>query len=114
MNSYIHCMTNFVNFNDRLGRRGFAIFYLINFLISLGLAFLEIFGKVGFPISSIYALITLIPVISAFVRRLHDVDKSGWWIFVSFVPIVGIIFMIWASLAKGKPEQNRFGQTLVI
>ena len=52
----------------------------------------------------------LIPGISAGVRRLHDRDKSGWFILISFIPIVGTIFLLVMLAEKGTEGKNRFGK----
>ena len=44
------------------------------------------------------------------VKRLHDISRSGWWMLLSMVPIVGLIYTLYISLAPGKNEGNRFGQ----
>ena len=44
------------------------------------------------------------------VKRLHDISRSGWWMLLTMVPIVGLIYTLYISLAPGKNEGNRFGQ----
>ncbi len=44
------------------------------------------------------------------VKRLHDINRSGWWMLLTLVPIVGLIYTLYISLAPGKPEGNAFGQ----
>lgn len=57
----------------------------------------------------IFSLGTLVPYVCVGVRRMHDVDKSGWWLLINFIPIVGwIIFIVWAA-TQGTPGPNRFG-----
>ncbi len=57
----------------------------------------------------IFSLATLVPHICVATRRLHDLDKSGWWQLINFIPIVGwIIFIVWAA-SKGTAGSNRFG-----
>ncbi len=43
-------------------------------------------------------------------KRLHDMNRSGWWMLLTFVPILGMIYALYISLNPGKPEGNRFGQ----
>ena len=60
-----------------------------------------IFG--GIPVlSTIFSLATFIPLLAMSVRRLHDVGKSGWWLFISLVPLIGSIWLIvlWASASS--------------
>ena len=57
----------------------------------------------------IFVLVTILPTFAVTIRRLHDLDRSGWWIFLSFVPLVGaIILLIWFC-TKGTSGPNRFG-----
>ena len=50
-----------------------------------------------------------LPTLAVQVRRLHDLDRSGWWILISLIPLVGaIILLVWAC-TKGTDGENRFG-----
>jgi uncharacterized membrane protein YhaH (DUF805 family) len=63
---------------------------------------------IGF-LSLIWSLAVLLPGIAVAVRRMHDLDKSGWWVLIGLIPIIGwIIFIIWAC-TKGTDGSNRFG-----
>ena len=63
----------------------------------------------GFLLSLAFAIGTFLPSLAVSVRRLHDVGKSGWWVFISLVPIIGsIILLIW-YVGKGTPGENRYG-----
>ena len=94
-------ITNYANFSDRTTRADFWWALLGMFILSfiVGVVGGMIFGtnESGTNIlTSIWSLITLIPGIALDVRRLHDVGKSGWWLLISFVPIVGfILLLIW-------------------
>ena len=52
----------------------------------------------------------LIPMLAVQVRRLHDINRSGWWILISFVPLVGAILLIVWHCSKGTQGDNRFGK----
>ena len=61
------------------------------------------------PIGTTWSLANLLPGIAIAVRRMHDLDKSGWWILINLIPIVGwIIYIVWAC-QKGTSGNNRFG-----
>jgi uncharacterized membrane protein YhaH (DUF805 family) len=69
-----------------------------------------IFGSDSWmPINSLFTLATIIPNLSVAARRLHDIDRSGWWQLLHIIPVIGTIVLIvwWAS--RGKPGPNRFG-----
>ena len=57
----------------------------------------------------IYLLAMIIPSLAVFVRRLHDVDKSGWWFFLVFLPIIGAIWLFVLACTDGTPGDNDYG-----
>ena len=60
--------------------------------------------------SGIFALLTLIPIIIVYIKRFHDRDKSGWWVLIWLIPIIGAIWLlIELGFLKGTPGSNRFG-----
>src|SRR5680860_792339 len=64
----------------------------------------------GGLLSGIWGLITLIPAILVDIKRWHDRDKSGWWMLIVLVPIIGWIwFIVELGFLKGTPGPNRFG-----
>lgn len=110
MKSYLYCLSQYANFSGRDGRAVFAIFYLMHTLASLLAVVLEFALGLGLPLSLLYGLATLVPVIAAAVRRLHDMDKSGWWLLVGLIPLVGLIFLIWMSVMPGSEDENQYGE----
>jgi uncharacterized membrane protein YhaH (DUF805 family) len=67
---------------------------------------------VGFRISvltTLFWLATTIPSIAVQVRRLHDIDRSGWWLLLAFVPLIGALVLIVWFCTKGTQGYNRFG-----
>ena len=50
-----------------------------------------------------------IPGFAVGVRRMHDIDKSGWWIMISFIPILGAFVFLYLAVQDGTPGTNRFG-----
>ena len=61
-------------------------------------------------ITLIWALATIIPTLAVAVRRLHDTNHAGWWIFIGLIPIVGTIILLVFYLTGPKPEGARFDQ----
>jgi len=89
------------------------MFELINELITLALFLLGVFlGKAGFEyfigLPVLYILATMIPNLAKLVRRLHDTNHSGWWLFISIVPFGGI-FLLVLTVRESDPGENRFG-----
>lgn len=63
------------------------------------------------PLSSLVALLALIPSIMVQIKRLHDRDKSAWWFLILFIPIIGALwFAIELGFLRGTPGPNRYGR----
>jgi uncharacterized membrane protein YhaH (DUF805 family) len=60
-------------------------------------------------LSGLYTLAVLLPSIAVTVRRLHDTDRSGWWILLGFIPIIGGIILLVFYVLEGTRGPNRFG-----
>ena len=98
---------NYVNFEGRASRPEYWWFILAYFIVNV---ILSIIPKVGTVLSGILALALLIPSIGVAVRRLHDINKSGWWMLIALIPIVGyIIFIIWVAKPSDAGE-NQYGE----
>lgn len=60
-------------------------------------------------LGSIYALAVLLPSIAVSVRRLHDTERSGWWMLPCFIPLVGWIVLLDFMVLEGSRDPNKFG-----
>jgi len=60
-------------------------------------------------LSTIYSLALLIPSLAVSVRRLHDTDRSGWWLLIGLVPLIGIIVLIIFYVQDSNPGENQYG-----
>lgn len=58
---------------------------------------------------SIFALATFLPSLAVDVRRLHDLDRSGWWLLVGFIPLIGIFILLIWLIGKGTAGDNNYG-----
>lgn len=97
---------NYINFQGRATRAEFWWFFLFNFLISL---ILSLFGKAGTTLQGIWSLAIMLPQLGLGVRRLHDINKSGWLMLLSLIPVVGwIILIIWWA-KEGDTTENQYG-----
>ena len=61
-------------------------------------------------IATLFVLISFIPSIAVTVRRLHDTNRHGWWMFINFIPLIGSIWLTVLMCLNGDSEDNRFGQ----
>lgn len=110
MNYYLKCWKYYADFSGRACLSEYWMFVLINLLIGLLLAVPEfVMGREASILSSIYSLIVFIPSLAVFVRRLHDVGKSGWMFFVSFIPVVGIIWLLILLCTDSQEGSNEYG-----
>ena len=99
---------NYANFNGRASRQEYWMFNLFNFIFTIVVGFIDVFLSLGF-LSLLYVLAILIPGLAVLVRRLHDVNKSGWWFFINFIPIIGAIWMLILLCTDGNPGENSYG-----
>ncbi|WP_417659408.1 DUF805 domain-containing protein [Pseudidiomarina sp.] len=115
MNWYIAVLKKYAVFTGRARRSEYWFFVLFNVIISLVLGFIDGFLALGDPeagiglLSVIYGLAVLIPSIAVGVRRLHDTDRSGWWLLISLIPLIGGIVLLVFFVLDGTPGENRFG-----
>lgn len=61
------------------------------------------------PLSLVTALALLLPGLAVTVRRLHDIDRSGWWFLIALIPIIGLLVLIYWWVQPGTEGENRFG-----
>jgi uncharacterized membrane protein YhaH (DUF805 family) len=116
MQGYTTAMQRYFEFSGRSSRSEFWFFMLIYFIIYIVAALIDgfVFGTwqgQGFGILTlIVALVHLIPGLAVAVRRLHDTDRRGWWIFIALVPLIGTIWLIVLYCLPSTPGDNRFGE----
>ncbi len=110
MSWFVKCLQNYVTFSGRARRKEYWMFVLFNFIFSLVLLAIQVFAGMEQPVlSQLYSLVVLLPGLSVFVRRMHDIDKSGWWFWIALVPIVGAIVLLVFACTEGTKGPNRFG-----
>jgi uncharacterized membrane protein YhaH (DUF805 family) len=116
MSWYLNALKKYATFSGRARRKEYWIFVLVTFLFTIVALFIDglLFGTTGQDTgySLVYGLFTLamlLPSLSVLVRRLHDVGKSGWWIFISLVPFIGGIWLLVLLLSDSQPTENQYG-----
>ena len=112
MHWYTDVLRRYTDFGGRADRPEFWWFALINLIVEVAIWVIGIalFGfATGEALAIVYGLATLLPVLGVEIRRLHDTNKSGWWIVVSLVPFVGGIILIVLLAIAGTPGPNRYG-----
>lgn len=108
MESYKKMWKNYFKFEGRTSRKDYWMAVLINFVVSLLISAISYFIGVS-VISTIYAILIIIPGLSMGFRRMHDINKSGGWVFISLVPIVGFIIELVLLCQPSVDEDNKYG-----
>ncbi len=95
----------YVVFAGRSARWEYWFFFLFAFLGNL------VLNRVSEALGGAFALALLLPSLAVGARRLHDIDKSGWWQLIWFVPLIGWIILIYWLVQPSQAGANRFGET---
>lgn len=109
MHYYTDVLKKYVDFSGRARRQEYWMFFLFNLAALIIAAILD--GVIGSSplIYALYALATFLPNLGVTVRRLHDSGKSGWWILVALIPLVGGIWLLVLLATEGQPNPNQYG-----
>ncbi len=115
MNWYLEVLKKYTVFDGRAGRPEYWYFVLFNAIVSIVLEILDrLLGTVSSDarvglFGGIYSLAVLCPSIAVGIRRLHDINRSGWWLLIGLVPLVGwIILIVWAA-TESDAGANQYG-----
>ena len=92
MNEFINCWKKYATFSGRARRKEYWLFVLFN------------------AIALVYALSAILPSFAVCVRRLHDTNRSGWWILICLVPFIGGIWLLVLMLLDSTPGANQYGE----
>ena len=116
MNWYLEALKKYAVFSGRARRKEYWYFVLFHLIIIIVLGAIDdatqSFISPGMGIgllSGIYTLAVLIPGIAVLVRRLHDTGRSGWWILIHFIPLIGAIVLLVFAIQDSKPGKNQHG-----
>lgn len=106
---YLSVLKKYAVFSGRASRREYWTFVILNFIIIFLLELVEGMIWDGRILSAFYSLFVMIPGLAVFVRRLHDTNRSGWWFFISLIPLIGAVVLFVFTIQSGTPGQNRYG-----
>jgi uncharacterized membrane protein YhaH (DUF805 family) len=124
MQYYLKALHNYANFNGRSNRQDYWMFFLFNVIFAIVAMILDRLLGTTFKMEGIYggaqtmpygyiylayALFMLIPGLAIGVRRLHDVGKSGWFMFICLIPLIGAIWLLVLFCTEGKRGDNEYG-----
>ena len=115
MNWYLEVLKKYAVFSGRARRKEYWYFSLFNIIFIILLTTIDyVVGTVNKEIGiglleSIYALGVLIPGLAVSFRRLHDTDRSAWWLFISLIPLIGGIVLLVFLVQDSTPGANKYG-----
>ncbi|MBA4166949.1 MAG: DUF805 domain-containing protein [Chitinophagaceae bacterium] len=115
MKYYLIVLKRYAQFSGRADRSEYWYFVLFNIIFALAAMLLDNLLRLNFPnlpygiIYAVYVLAVLVPGLAAAVRRLHDINKSGWYLLVALIPIAGAIWLLVLMASKGTHEENTYG-----
>ena len=122
MSEFWTVMRRWQDFAGRSSRREFWMFTLVIVIASFVLGFVDAFLFGGFEplsegetlvmplvsFSNAFSLITLIPSISVGVRRLHDINRTGWWLLIGLT-LIGLVLIIYWACVRSDEDHNQYG-----
>lgn len=115
MNWYLNALRQYAVFTGRARRKEYWFFVLFNIIIFFILSLIDqTLGLRGFVaglglLSSLYWLAVIIPSIAVAIRRLHDIGRTGWWLLLVLIPVIGPIVLLIFALLDSQPGPNQYG-----
>lgn len=109
MDWYLKVLKKYAVFSGRARRKEYWMFVLFNFIIAFVLGFIEALAGGPGVLANLYGLAVLIPGIAVSVRRLHDTNRSAWWLLIGLVPFIGAIVLLIFMVQESQPSENRYG-----
>ena len=120
MEWYLGVLKKYAVFDGRARRKEYWMFLLFHMIVVIGLLIVNaiIMSSVSestlaqvavvLPLT-VYMLGVLCPALGVTIRRLHDTGKSGWWIFISLVPVIGGLWFLYLMVIDGTAGDNQYG-----
>ncbi len=118
MQYFVKCLKNYATFKGRATRKEYWMYYLFYTIFYFALWGIDLAGTsmgnenlslVGSALVIIFTLGTLVPTWAVCIRRLHDVGKSGWYILVNMIPLIGCIWFLVLMCTDSQPGTNKYG-----
>lgn len=109
MDWYLGVLKQYVVFTGRSRRQEYWMFVLFNFLIVFAIGIVEkLVGSDG-VLSSLYSLAIFLPTLGVLIRRLHDSGRSGWWLLINLIPVIGFLVMLYFLVQDSQLGANEYG-----
>jgi uncharacterized membrane protein YhaH (DUF805 family) len=108
MNWYLEVLKKYAVVSGRARRSEYWYFVLFNLIIFIILTIID-YAINSAILSTIYSLAVLIPSIAVAVRRLHDTNRTGWWLLIGLIPIIGFIVLLIFMVQDSQKGENQYG-----
>ena len=109
MNWYLAVLRNYTGFSGRASRTEFWMWTLVNFIVGVVLYLLSLAVHPLLILVIVYDLGVLIPGLAVSFRRLHDTDRTAWWLLIYLIPIIGAIVLLVFFCIDSTPGDNHYG-----
>ncbi|GCB48032.1 DUF805 domain-containing protein [Streptomyces sp. NL15-2K] len=108
MSWFIEALKKYAVFSGRARRKEYWMYALFASIIYIALVIIALAAKEPL-IAAVFYLAIILPSLAVTVRRLHDTSRTGWWVLIGMVPVVGLIMMLVFLCSDGEPGQNKYG-----
>ena len=109
MEWYIGVLRQYTVYTGRARRKEYWMFVLISTMVSVVLNVLDaFFGSFGWA-SLLYGLAVFLPTACVAMRRLHDTGRSGWWLLLCFIPLLGLLILLYFLVQDSEEGENEYG-----
>src|SRR5947209_2955356 len=115
MSWYLEVLKKYAVFSGRARRMEYWMFVLFNIIILIVLALIDYLTGTFSPragvglLGGLYSLVVLVPSLAVTVRRLHDTGRTGWWILIGLIPVIGNIVLLIFMVLDSEPGANEYG-----
>lgn len=114
MKEFIDVFKKTFDFSGRSRRKEYWMFVLFTTVISIVLSIIDVIAGLQLTedigvLGGLFSLLIIIPTFSVTVRRLHDIGRSGWWVLLTFIPLIGWITLFIFSLLDSQSGTNAYG-----
>ena len=109
MEWYIKVLQHYFDFEGRARRKEFWMFVLVNLFVAIGVGIIGSMFGIEQTLSGLYSLAVFIPYLAVSVRRLHDTGRTGWWVLIYLIPLLGALVLLVFYVLDGEPGENEYG-----
>ncbi|MCY8143389.1 DUF805 domain-containing protein [Bacillus haynesii] len=114
MKWYVKAIKNYAGFTGRARRKEFWLFCLFSYMVLVLYGFFKAIlhlpeYKIETYLGMIYLLAILVPCLAVTLRRLHDTGKSGYWICIGLIPLIGQFILLIMLCQDSEKEENQYG-----